>query len=279
MKKLVLFLLVSAVLFGCQNVVKNIPSGFVAKELTPTGFNSNIIEAGQVDLGKIAGNGQYTSLVLLEATTITIKEQFGQSNDSSDGEDHRVMTQTTPLTVDIYVQMELPKDAKLRNTAFASITPASYKGDDRVSVIYLQDIYKRFAQMTIRGKVRGIFSKYKGWEEVMNNFDKVNAEISQMVMDVFKSSNTPLELINVQLSNVKEDQRIWDSKNELEAAKNKVQAINSIGEALKNNPNYILIRKWEVLEKLVTSPNAAHINLIVSDDKVQQPLITIPASK
>ncbi len=270
----------ATLLSSCSNNVVNIPSGFVAKELTPSGFDDDIREAGQVDIGVKASNGQYTSLVLLEATTITVKESFGQAEsnkDTSDKEDHRVMTQTSPLTVDIYVQMAVPKDKKLRNNAFASITPTA-SNQERVSIIYLEDVYKRFAQMTVRGKVRGIFAKYKNWDSVMANFDKVNAEIGLMVMDVFKTSNVPLDLISVQLSNVKEDQKIWDSKNEQEASFNKVKSIEAIGNAMKNNPGYIQIRKWEVLDKIVTSPNAANISLIVSDDGSTKPTVTIPAS-
>lgn len=280
MKKQLFFIAITAfILSSCGHVVKEIPSGFIGKLLTPTGFDKNILEPGQVDLGDVSSNGQYTSLVLAEATTITVKESFGQSasnKDSMDTEDHRVMTKTTPLTVDIYVQMAVPKDPKLRNELFSAITPKEYKsGDDRTSVIYLDDIYSRFAKMTVRGKLRGIFAQYNDWSDVMNNFEKVNAQIGQMVMEVFKSSNVPLDLISVQLSNVKEDQRIWDSKNEVEAANNKVKAIEKLGDAMKNNPGYIQIRKWEVLEKLISSPNASNITLIISDDN-KEPIISLP---
>jgi hypothetical protein len=276
MKKLK-FLLLSIVLVlllsSCQNTVVNIPSGYVAKTLTPTGFDTKILSPGQVDIGIVGNNGQYSSLVLLEASTITTKESFGQSHGNTDKEDHRVMTKTTPLTVDIYVQMAIPKDVTLRHNAFSSITPKPTE-IDRVSVIKLEDVYTRFAKMTVRGKVRGIFSKYNDWTDVMNNYDKVNAEIGLMVIQVFRNSHVPLELISVQLSNVKEDQRIWDSKNEQEAALQKVKSIEAIGAAMRNNPGYIQIRKWEVLEKIIESPNSAKISLIVSDDK--SPNYTIP---
>lgn len=271
--KFLLLSIVVLLLSSCQNTVINIPSGYVAKILTPTGFDTNVLSPGQVDIGVVGNNGQYSSLVLLEASTITAKESFGQSQGNSDKEDHRVMTKTTPLTVDIYVQMAIPKDATLRNNAFSSITPKPTE-IERVSVIKLEDVYTRFAKMTVRGKVRGIFSKYNDWTDVMNNYDKINAEIGLMVIQVFKNSNVPLELISVQLSNVKEDQRIWDSKNEQEAALQKVKSIEAIGAAMRNNPGYIQIRKWEVLEKIIESPNSAKISLIVSDDK--SPNYTIP---
>lgn len=275
MKKLKFLLLSIVVLLlsSCQNTVVNIPSGYVAKTLTPTGFDTKILSPGQVDIGIVGDNGQYSSLVLLEASTITTKESFGQSHGNTDKEDHRVMTKKTPLTVDIYVQMAIPKDVTLRHNAFSSITPKPTE-IDRVSVIKLEDVYTRFAKMTVRGKVRGIFSKYNDWTDVMNNYDKVNAEIGLMVIQVFRNSHVPLELISVQLSNVKEDQRIWDSKNEQEAALQKVKSIEAIGAAMRNNPGYIQIRKWEVLEKIIESPNSAKISLIVSDDK--SPNYTIP---
>lgn len=282
MRKIKSFLLLAVIgmaLTSCQNQVRDIPAGFVAKELTPTGFADRIYEPGQVDIGIIANNGQSTSLVLLEASTITVKEQFHQADqtkDAKDIEDHRVMTKTTPLTVDVYVQLALPKDPTLRNAAFAAITPEKY--GDRVSVIYLQSIYNKYATQTIRGKVRGIFAKYKDWQEVMDNFEKINGEISEMVINVFKTSEAPLEVLNVQLSNVKEDQRIWDSKNEQAATAAKIQSINAIGAALRNNPDYIKSRKWEVIEKLGTTGNGSNISLIISDDD-NKPVLTIPVKK
>jgi hypothetical protein len=280
--KIALFCIAIATLTSCSNTTVNIPSGFKAKLLTPTGFDDKILDAGQADIGEVSSNGQYTSLVLLEATSITIKESFGQSAGNKDGEDHRVMTKTTPLTVDIYVQMSIPKDKNLINNAFASVTSIPYAGSgdnqNRVSVIYLKDVYEKFAQMTVRGKVRGIFSKYQSWDSVMVHFDKINAEIGLMVMDVFKNANVPLDLVSVQLSNVKEDETIWASKNEQQATLSKINSINALGKAMRDNPGYIEVRKWEVLEKIVSSPNAARISLIVSDDK-QKPVITIPSDK
>jgi hypothetical protein len=85
-------------------------------------------------------------------------------------------------------------------------------------------------------------------------------------------------LVDVQLSNVKEDETIWASKNEQQATLSKINSINALGKAMRDNPGYIEVRKWEVLEKIVSSPNAARISLIVSDDK-QKPVITIPSEK
>lgn len=65
-------IIATALMFAsCENVVRTIPSGFVGKELTPTGFADEILESGQVDLGATNNNGTSTSLVLLEVTTTT----------------------------------------------------------------------------------------------------------------------------------------------------------------------------------------------------------------
>ena len=134
--------------------------------------------------------------------------------------------------------------------------------------------------MIIRGKVRGIFAKYASYEEVMKNFDKVNAEIAEMVQEVFKSNNTPLEILNVQLSNVKEDKLILESRNKQEAASATVKSIEDIGEAIRKNPDYIQARKWDVIEKLVSNPNSPNITLVISDDREgAKPMLTIPTTK
>jgi hypothetical protein len=110
-----LLLITAATMSSCENKVVNIPSGFVGKKLTPTGYDKETKEAGQVDIGDEARDGTATSLVLLEVTTTTVKEQFLASGDGNDKEDHRVRTKDgTPLAVDIYVQMAVPVDATIR---------------------------------------------------------------------------------------------------------------------------------------------------------------------
>jgi uncharacterized lipoprotein NlpE involved in copper resistance len=112
-------------LTSCQNVVRSIPSGHVAKELTPTGFSDAILESGQVDLGERKNDGTFTSLVLLEVSTKTIKESFDAAGaDPNEAGDHRVRTKDgAPVAVDIYVQMAVPQDKKLRDGIFAMISP------------------------------------------------------------------------------------------------------------------------------------------------------------
>ncbi len=158
MKKSILTIIVASTLIfsSCANVVRTIPSGYVGKELTPTGFSEDILESGQVDLGAKNSNGTSTSLVLLEVTTTTIKESFdAEGLDKNEAGDHRVRTKDgAPVAVDIYVQVAVPQDKKLRDGLYAMISPEQTKGDERVSVITIDAIYSQFAKMTIRGNVR-----------------------------------------------------------------------------------------------------------------------------
>ena len=64
----------AAFLSACN--VKQIAAGYVGRVLTPTGWEDRIYEAGQVDLGTKHFSGTYNTLVLLEASSTTVKEQF-----------------------------------------------------------------------------------------------------------------------------------------------------------------------------------------------------------
>ncbi len=276
-KSIIAIMLLSSSLFmmSCGNAVKNIPSGYVGKELTPTGYSDAILEAGQVDIGAVSNDETSTSLVLLEVTTTTIKESFMSSGtDSSEVGDHRVRTKDgTPLSVDIYVQISIPIDKKVRDGIFAMVTPKA--NGDRVSVISINDIYSQFAKMTIRGNVREIFAQYENADSVMQNYSKINAEISLMIINVVKQSKAPFEIMSAQLSNVKEDEVILASKNKLVAAtndgkakvvaaQNEAQAIEIIGDAIRKNPQYLEARRLNVIEAVGSTDKAS---MIIMDTK------------
>jgi regulator of protease activity HflC (stomatin/prohibitin superfamily) len=265
MKKSILLLSAIMCLASCQNVVRNIPSGYVGKMLTPTGYSDEILEAGQADLGEVKSNGTSTSLILLEVTTTTIKESFDAAgSDPNEAGDHRVRTKDgAPVAVDIYVQVAVPQDKKLRDGIFSMISPQA-TGDARVSSITIGAVYSQFAKMTIRGNVRSIFAKYQNVDSVYANYARINAEISLMVIDVIKQSKAPFEILNAQLSNVKEDPTILDSKNKLVAAQNEVSAAKMLGEAIAKNPNYLEMRRLQVLEKIGSDSKST---IIVMDTK------------
>lgn len=252
-------------LTSCQNVVRSIPSGHVAKELTPTGFSDAILESGQVDLGERKNDGTFTSLVLLEVSTKTIKESFDAAGaDPNEAGDHRVRTKDgAPVAVDIYVQMAVPQDKKLRDGIFAMISPQP-TNDERISIITIDAVYSQFAKMTIRGNVRSIFAKYHNVDSVYAHYTEINAEISLMVINVIKQSKAPFEILNAQLSNVKEDPTILESKNKLIAARNEAKAADELGKAIKENPQYMEARRLQVLERVGSSSKNT---LIIMDTK------------
>jgi len=263
-------------LSSCSNVVKPIPSGHVGKQLTPTGFADAILESGQVDLGPESGDGTSTSLVLLEVSTTTIKESFdSEGADPTKAGDHRVRTRDgAPVAVDIYVQVAVPQDKQLRDGIYAMISPAP-TSDPRVSLITIDAVYSQFAKMTIRGNVRGIFAKYQNVDSVYAHYGEINAEISLMIINVIKQSKAPFEILNAQLSNVKEDPIILDSKNKLVAAKNEVEAANMLGKAIKENPQYLETRRLDVLEKI----GVASKNTIIVMDTKNSTNITLPTGR
>ncbi|MFA6364903.1 MAG: hypothetical protein WCW78_00675 [Candidatus Paceibacterota bacterium] len=269
----------TAILFiGCSSDVKNIPPGYIAKILTPTGWEKDVREAGQVDIGTLDNEKRGNTLVLMEATSVTIKEQFMEANspENQDKQDHRVMLKGgTPVVVDIYAQVSVPVDPELRNAAFAQITPKSSDKDERVKVINLGDIYDRFAKMSIRSYTRSIFAKYQDYNEVLQNYTKINAEISTMVMKVFKENKVPLELISASLSNVKPDQAIWEASNKQSAAASEVAAINMVGDAMRKNPGYLQFKQWETIEKI--AGKGVNLTLIVGGS--DKPVYTIPVGK
>ena len=260
--------LICLCLLACESY-KPIPSGFVGKVLRPTGFEDKIYEAGQVELGTTAENGQASSLVLLEATTVTVKEQFmRQADGGADREDHRVLTrQRVPISVDIYVQIAIPEEKKDRDAIFAQVTAkAQGKPEDRTSVILLQDVYNAFVRQTIRGKTREIFMNYEDDREINAHLEKVNKEIASMVADIFKSNHVPLRLINVQLSNIKVDDAVWGAEAKQMAAGSEVEQIRLIGQAIHDNPSFVEYLKWTSLKEIAaTSGKNGNTTIIVVD--------------
>lgn len=212
----------------------------------PTGWDKTILEAGQVDIGIKNNDGTYTSLVILEATSLSIKESFGQSKDG--GEDHRILIGKTPVTVDVYVRMMVPQEKEKRNAIFAQITPEST--GDRISKITVQKIYSQFAQMDVRSGIREVLQKQTEVSYVTTHLDEFNDKLGAMAIKMFERSGVPLVVQNVTLSNVKMDQTVWEAENQKAAALAQVEAINKIGAALRANPEYGLFKKYETYEKI-----------------------------
>jgi hypothetical protein len=246
--KLLLVGIFAMLLIGCTNEIREIPAGFVGKKLTPSGWDKGILEAGQTDIGAKNNDGTYTSLVTLEATSVSTKESFGQSGGANGEEDHRVLIGKTPVSVDVYVRMMVPKESEKRNAIFAQVTPKSI--GDRTSSITVTQIYEQFAKMDIRSGIREVLQKQTDVNYINTHFDEFNDKLGAMAIRMFERSGVPLLVQNVTLSNVKMDQSVWEAENQKTAALAQVEAITKIGTALRANPEYALFKKYDTYEKI-----------------------------
>lgn len=266
------YLLFSAIcLLGCAGpAVRSIPAGYMAKVLTPTGWEQGTRSAGQVDLRSPDSNGNFSVLVLLEATSTTVKEQFFEANadpGKQDNTDHRVTTKNgVPLSVDVYIRAMLPDDGPTRDRIFTLVTPGPDQRDDRIRRISIQNIYERFAQMKIRNNIRMIFAGYPSYKEVAASYGSLNDKISSMVIKTFEEDHVPLKLQDVQLSNVKQDPAVFKAQNELAAAEAQADAIAKIGEAVRKNPEYREYMKWESLKEIAATGTQKGTNTLIIVD-------------
>jgi hypothetical protein len=267
----VMFVTTLLMLVGCSNDVKQIPAGYIGRVLTPTGWEQKMLEAGQVDLGTSNSNGTYNTLVLLESTSTTIKEQFMSAEMSPDKQDHRILTKKgTPLAVDVYIRGMIPDQDTERNSIFAQVTPIA-GSIDKVSTISIQAIYEHFAMMDVRSKVRAIFAKYDDYQDVYAHYTDISNGIGTMIVTTFAENKVPLKLQNEQLGNVKPDETLWTAQNQAAAASSQVSAINALGDALRKNPGYLQYMKWEALKKIAETGSAKGTNtLIITDGQTDQ---------
>jgi regulator of protease activity HflC (stomatin/prohibitin superfamily) len=242
----------------------------MGKVLTPTGWEQASRSAGQVDLREPDSNGNFSVLVLLEATSTTVKEQFLEANadpSKQDHTDHRVTTKDgAPLSVDVYIRAMLPDDEPTRDRIFTLVTPAVDQQDPRVRHITIQNIYERFAQMKIRNNIRMIFAGYPTYKEVAANYGRINDQVSNMVIHTFAEDHVPLKLQDVQLSNVKQDASVFKAQNDLAAAEAQADAIAKIGEAIRKNPEYREYMKWQSLKEIAATGTQKGTNTLIVVD-------------
>ena len=258
-------------LSGCTGpAVRSIPAGYMGKVLTPTGWEQGTRSAGQVDLRNPDSNGNFSVLVLLEATSTTVKEQFLEANADAgkqDNTDHRVTTRDgAPLSVDVYIRAMLPDDESTRDRIFTLVTPMVDQQDSRVRRISIQNIYERFAQMKIRNNIRMIFAGYPTYKDVAANYGGINDRISGMVIKTFEEDHVPLKLQDVQLSNVKQDPAVFKAQNDLAAAEAQADAIAKIGEAIRKNPEYREYMKWQSLKEIAATGTQKGTNTLIVVD-------------
>jgi regulator of protease activity HflC (stomatin/prohibitin superfamily) len=256
----VLAAVVSMLSIGCSGpAIKDIPGGYVGIILTPSGWDGQIREAGQVDIGAQDMAGRGNTLVLIESTSKTIKETFVKSGE----EDHRMYTKdlTMPLNADLYfnVTVNVDQDGRISSKAIKyilnTITPQG-TGDPRVKTIGVDLIYARLAQPAVRGKARDLFSSYGNYEEVIANQAKVSKEAEGVVQECFGSNHVPMSVVSVQMSNIKPDQDIVAAQTKQVMASSEVQRIEEVGKALEKYPAAGILY---IIEAIKANPNAVVI--------------------
>jgi len=246
----------------------------MGRVLTPTGWEPASRSAGQVDLRQPDSDGSFNVLVLLEATSTTVKEQFLEANADSakpDNTDHRITTKDgAPLSVDVYIRAMLPDDEPTRDRIFTLVTPVVDQQDPRIRRIAIQNIYERFAQMKVRNNIRMIFAGYPAYKDVAANYGRIDDQISSMVIRTFAEDHVPLKLQDVQLSNVKQDPAVFKAQNDLAAAEAQADAIAKIGEAIRKNPEYREYMKWQSLKEIAATGTQKGTNTLIVVDSSPQ---------
>lgn len=236
-------------LCGCSTNYREIPAGYIGKVLTPTGWQEGLLEAGQVDIKEAEYSGLANRLILMEATSVSIKEGFGMAS-GNDKEDHRILISSAPVSVDIYVRMMVPTDPKKRDGIFSMITPDAVRGTDRTYAITCVMIYGKLAQMDVRSQIRAILQNAASVQDINRNLDKYNDLLGAALAKTFEKNGVPLLLQNATISNVKVDESVWQAENQKQAALSQVEAINKIGAAIRDNPGYLAFKKYETYEKI-----------------------------
>jgi hypothetical protein len=231
----------SFLFIGCGPAIKDIPGGYTGVFLTTSGWDGNIHEAGQVDIGAQDNDGRGTTLILIESTTKNIKETFVMD---ADGRDDRIYTQDLkmPLNADVYYNLAVNVDKSGRISSDAikyvlgTITPVATQ-DARVKIVSVNMIYENLTKPLVRGKTRDLFTTYKDHKEVLAQQSKISKDIEVVVQNIFKDNHVPMSVINAQLSNVKQDPKIVAAQTMQITANADVQRINQIGAALKEYPD------------------------------------------
>lgn len=253
-------LILATGLSGCGGMndsqYENVPAGYVAKLLTPTGWQGRIIEAGQVNLGGENMDGRSNQAVFLEASAVQVKEAFAANQD---GQDHRIITLggegvgPMPVAVDVYLRLRVPDDERLRNRVFAEITPdAGTDPNDRMSWISVQQVYNRFVLQEARSIIRKIVGKYADDRAINANRAQIEQELTTALLARLRELRVPLELQSVSLSNVTPDPLVQANRSQQAGAEAQVSAINSVGAALRNNPGYVQLEQIRAMERVAS---------------------------
>lgn len=222
--KLTTFLLFCLSCCGCSSYYA-VPPDYKGLILTPTGWEKRVYTPGQVDLGQVGANGMSNQLVLIKDSGVIIKETFSKVN--KDSEDHRVLTSDKiPLTLDVRLLMVGPeldfKDATKADRLNRMLTMANPKQKDgmdaRVKTIELYDVYTQQAQLYVRSSVRNVVASYKSYDDLFDKQAEFGARLKNAIVSTLRAKNVPLDIVDVEHSNLKPDDVVLHAQNEKAAA-------------------------------------------------------------
>lgn len=288
MKRFMMFVML-ACLPGCGGCsdYRNVPSGYAAKVLTPNGFQKKIYTSGQVDIGKLGPAGVGNSLVLVENTSITVKESFLGPAANSDKEDHRIVMQDdmVPVSVDVRISFMTPDFSKDEDTEklFTLITPEDWKDNKRMQVIRLEKIYEQSAKLAVRGTIRETFdksfeSKKRTYQAAMGNRDKLNTDIAAAVIREVKESGIPLKVKAVYLSMVMPDESVWKVNAQISSAEAQISAMKRLAAEIEKLPNGMEVYRLIMMREVVEIGSKNGTNTVVWPIGGPNP-VSIPAQK
>lgn len=241
---------------GCAcDDYRAVPSGYTAKLLTPTGFQDKLYTSGQVNIGTLDNDKQGNVLILVENTSITVKESFLGSHANPDKEDHRIVLEDMiPLSVDVRISFMTPDFShKDSDKLFTLITPEKLNAnDDRVQVIRLEKIYDMLGKMGVRSTIRKVFDEHgKNYKNVLINRTKINDILSKEIIKELSESGIPLRAKAVDISMIMPDENIWRTNAEISAAEAKVLNMRKLAEEINKLPNGLEIYRLLMMKEMV----------------------------
>lgn len=170
----------------------------------------------------------------------------------------------TPATVDVYLRLIIPKDKKMYDNVFRMITPTAKT--EWLSSISANDIYAKLAQSDVRNAIRSVLQQTDSIEQITTNMDKYSGLITAKVIDHFTNAAVPLNVINVQISNVKLDDAVNSAQNELAAMKSKITTLRDQAEIYSKNPNLMEIEKAKIYLEIAKTGKVQNFTIISGDN-------------
>lgn len=269
---------------GCQGCsdYRNVPSGYAAKVLTPTGFQKKVYTSGQVDIGQLGANKIGNNLILVENTSITVKESFLGPAANPDKEDHRIVLQddSVPMSVDVRISFMTPDFSKDEDVEklFTLITPDEWKDDKRLQVIRLEKIYAQTARLAVRSTIRDAIDKNtRSWKAAMASREKLNTEIAAATIKEVKDSGIPLKVKAVHLSMLMPDENVWKASAQISAAEAQVNSLKKLAKEIEALPNGIEIYRLLMMREAVEIGSRSGTNTVIWP--IGSPMPSLPAAR